>query len=113
MQDQKSRPMIATATIALGAFKPAHFSGPSIEYVGELHFAGLGIATTTSDGLVGDDDLARLVFSNVDDHKWGHALQAFVGSSLMPGAAELVLRGALAGGASMIRLVSRHQKLCT
>jgi hydroxyethylthiazole kinase-like uncharacterized protein yjeF len=44
---------------------------------------------------------------NVDDHKWGHALQAFVGSSLMPGAAELVLRGALAGGASMIRLVSR------
>jgi len=100
-------PMIATATIALGAFKPAHFSGPSIEYVGELHFAGLGIATTTSDGLVGDDDLARLVFSNVDDHKWGHALQAFVGSSLMPGAAELVLRGALAGGASMIRLVSR------
>jgi hydroxyethylthiazole kinase-like uncharacterized protein yjeF len=42
-----------------------------------------------------------------DDHKWTHAVQAFVGSTLMPGAAELVLRGALAGGASMIRLVSR------
>jgi NAD(P)H-hydrate epimerase len=100
-------PMKATATIALGAFKPAHFSGPSVEYAGEVHFAGLGIVTGSDDGLVGDEDLANLISSNVDDHKWGHALQAFVGSSLMPGAAELVLRGALAGGASMIRLVSR------
>jgi hydroxyethylthiazole kinase-like uncharacterized protein yjeF len=100
-------PMIASATIALGAYKPAHFSGPSFDYVGELHFAGLGIATANENGLVDDEDLASLISSNVDDHKWGHALQAFVGSSLMPGAAELVLRGALAGGASMIRLVSR------
>jgi ADP-dependent NAD(P)H-hydrate dehydratase / NAD(P)H-hydrate epimerase len=100
-------PMVATATIALGAFKPAHFTGPSVEYVGELHFAGLSIATTTRDGLVDDEDLTSLISSNVDDHKWGHAVQAFVGSTLMPGAAELVLRGALAGGASMIRLVSR------
>jgi ADP-dependent NAD(P)H-hydrate dehydratase / NAD(P)H-hydrate epimerase len=100
-------PMKATATIALGAYKPAHFSGPSAEIVGELHFAGLGIATSSDDGLIDDEDLARLIMFNSDDHKWGHALQAFVGSTLMPGAAELVLRGALAGGASMIRLVSR------
>jgi NAD(P)H-hydrate epimerase len=100
-------PMKATATIALGAYKPAHFTGPSAEIVGELHFAGLGIVTSSDDGLIGDEDLAHLISSNADDHKWGHALQAFVGSTLMPGAAELVLRGALAGGASMIRLVSR------
>jgi ADP-dependent NAD(P)H-hydrate dehydratase / NAD(P)H-hydrate epimerase len=100
-------PLKATATIALGAFKPAHFSGPSAEIVGELHFAGLGIATSCDDGLIDDADLAQLIRFSADDHKWGHALQAFVGSTLMPGAAELVLRGALAGGASMIRLVSR------
>ena len=99
--------MNATATIALGAYKPAHFSGPSAEIVGELHFAGLGIATSSADGLIEDEDLAQLIALNAADHKWGHALQAFVGSTLMPGAAELVLRGALAGGASMIRLVSR------
>jgi ADP-dependent NAD(P)H-hydrate dehydratase / NAD(P)H-hydrate epimerase len=100
-------PLRATATIALGAYKPAHFSGPSAEIVGELHFAGLGIVTSFDNGLIDDQDLTRLVAFNADDHKWAHALQAFVGSPLMPGAAELVLRGALAGGASMIRLVSR------
>ncbi len=100
-------PLRATATIALGAYKPAHFSGPSADLVGALHFAGLGIASTFDDGLMDDDDLDHLIMFKADDHKWGHALQAFVGSALMPGAAELVLRGALAGGASMIRLVSR------
>ena len=100
-------PLKASATIALGAYKPAHFSGPSADLVGELHFAGLGIVTAADDGLIEDSDLAHLIKFNVNDHKWGHALQAFVGSTLMPGAAELVLRGALAGGASMIRLVSR------
>jgi ADP-dependent NAD(P)H-hydrate dehydratase / NAD(P)H-hydrate epimerase len=101
------QPMKANATIALGAYKPAHFSGASAELVGELHFAGLGIVTSFEDGLVQDEDLAHLIAFTSDDHKWDHAVQAFVGSTLMPGAAELVLRGALAGGASMIRLVSR------
>jgi hydroxyethylthiazole kinase-like uncharacterized protein yjeF len=100
-------PMKANATIALGAYKPAHFSGASAEIVGELHFAGLGIVTSSNDGLIDDQDLAHLIMFKPDDHKWGYALQAFVGSALMPGAAELVLRGALAGGASMIRLASR------
>ncbi|MGB8178992.1 MAG: NAD(P)H-hydrate dehydratase [Acidimicrobiales bacterium] len=100
-------PLTATATVALGAYKPAHFSGPAAEIMGELHFAGLGIVTSSDDGLIDDDDLDQLIAFKADDHKWGHALQAFVGSTLMPGAAELVLRGALAGGASMIRLVSR------
>ncbi len=100
-------PMRATATIALGALKPAHLNGPAADYAGELHFEGLGIVQSFTDGLVTDDDLAGFVRLNARDHKWNHAVQAFVGSSLMPGAAELVLRGALAGGASMIRLASR------
>jgi NAD(P)H-hydrate epimerase len=102
-------PMSATRTLALGAFKPAHFNGPASNLMGELRFAGLGIVTNFEDGLMDDEDLATLVRGTRDDNKWSHALQAFVGSTLMPGAAELVLRGALAGGASMIRLVSRGE----
>jgi NAD(P)H-hydrate epimerase len=100
-------PMVASATLALGALKPAHLAGPSVDLMGELHFAGVDIVTNFDDGLVQDDDLATLVTFHRNDNKWAYAVQALVGSSLMPGAAELVLRGALAGGASMIRLESR------
>jgi NAD(P)H-hydrate epimerase len=100
-------PMVADATLALGAFKPAHLVGPAAAFTGQLHFAGLGIVRTFSDGLVEDSDLASLVTSHPNDHKWAYAMSALVGSTLMPGAAELVLRGALAGGASMIGLQSR------
>lgn len=100
-------PLVADATIALGAYKPAHFSGPAADLCGELYFAGLGIVTTFDDALVDDSDLRTLMNTAPSDHKWDHALQALVGSTLMPGAAELVLRGALAGGASMVRFESR------
>lgn len=100
-------PLRASATVALGAFKPAHFVGPAAEYAGALRFAGLGIVEDVEDAVMVDTDLEVLVESAPTDHKWSHAVQAFVGSTLMPGAAEFVLRGALAGGASMIRLVSR------
>jgi ADP-dependent NAD(P)H-hydrate dehydratase / NAD(P)H-hydrate epimerase len=103
------QPMVATTTLALGALKPAHLNGPATEYVGELCFEGLGIVHSFNDGQITDDDLAGFVRLDGQDHKWKHAVQAFVGSSLMPGAAELVLRGALAGGASMIRLASRGE----
>ena len=100
-------PMVADVTLALGALKPAHVAGPAAELMGELHFAGLGIVTDFNDGLVEDSDLAHLVTFRPNDHKWAHAVTALVGSTLMPGAAELVVRGALVGGASMIRLESR------
>jgi NAD(P)H-hydrate epimerase len=100
-------PMIADVTLALGAMKPAHLEGPSTDFVGELRFVGLGIVNTFDDALVVDQDLESLIRYSAHDHKWIHAVQAFAGSTLMPGAAELVLRGALAGGASMIRHTSR------
>jgi NAD(P)H-hydrate epimerase len=100
-------PMAATVTVALGALKPAHLAGPSAAVIGELRFAGLGIVTTFDDGLVEDADLSSFLQFNLSDHKWDHAVEALVGSTLMPGAAELVVRGAQVGGASMIRLASR------
>jgi hydroxyethylthiazole kinase-like uncharacterized protein yjeF len=102
-------PLVADVTLALGALKPAHLTGPSAAFVGELRFAGLGIVDQFENGLVEDIDLRSLIEINDDDHKWVHAVEAFVGSPLMPGAAELVVRGALAGGASMIRLASRGE----
>jgi hydroxyethylthiazole kinase-like uncharacterized protein yjeF len=87
--------------------KPAHLTGPAAALVGSLRFADLGIVSDFDDGLIEDSDLESLIEIGDDDHKWDHAVEAFVGSPLMPGAAELVVRGALAGGASMIRLASR------
>jgi hydroxyethylthiazole kinase-like uncharacterized protein yjeF len=100
-------PLRADVTLALGALKPAHLTGPAAALVGRLRFAGLGIVDAFDDGLIEDSDLNSLLEIGADDHKWDHAVEAFVGSALMPGAAELVVRGALAGGASMIRLASR------
>jgi hydroxyethylthiazole kinase-like uncharacterized protein yjeF len=100
-------PLGADVTIALGAIKPAHLDGPSSALTGELRFAGLGIVQGFDDGVVEDRDLEDLLRSDVDDHKWRHAVQVLAGSILMPGAAALAVRGALAGGASMVRLTSR------
>jgi NAD(P)H-hydrate epimerase len=100
-------PMSADVTMALGALKPAHVTGAAADLCGQLRFAGLGIVTHFDDGLIEDDDLATLVQRDRNDHKWTHAIQVLAGSTLMPGAADLVVRGALAAGASMIRLSSR------
>lgn len=100
-------PMRADVTIAIGALKHAHVDGDASRIVGELRFAGLDIVGEFDDGLIEDGDLGSLLSSDRDDHKWSHATTAFCGSTLMPGAAELVVRGALVGGSSMVRLSSR------
>ncbi len=83
--DVVTAPIPADVTIALGALKPAHLSGPSTQFMGGLRFAGLGIVTSFDDGLVDDSDLASLIEFKRDDHKWVHALEVFAGSTLMPG----------------------------
>jgi NAD(P)H-hydrate epimerase len=100
-------PMPADVTMAVGALKPAHVTGPAATLCGQLRFTGLGIVQHFDDGLIDDGDLATLIQRKVSDHKWTHAIQVLAGSTLMPGAADLVVRGALAAGASMIRLSSR------
>jgi NAD(P)H-hydrate epimerase len=100
-------PLHADVTLAIGALKPAHLEGPASAFTGELRFAGLDIVQEFRDGVIEDSDLDRLIRGRRDDHKWIHAVQVYAGSTLMPGAAGLVVRGALAGGASMIRLESR------
>ncbi len=101
------RSLAADVTLALGALKIAHVSGPAAALAGEVRLATLGIASSARDGVMEDADLARLSVRDFEDQKWSHALSVFAGSDLMPGAASLVVAGALAGGASMIRLASR------
>ena len=103
------QPMKAHVTVALGALKPAHVTGHAAAYVGELRMFSLGIESDDSDGLLEASDLADFVRWNRTDHKWHHAVDVIAGSTMMPGAADLVTRGALAGGASMIRLATRGE----
>jgi hydroxyethylthiazole kinase-like uncharacterized protein yjeF len=103
------RPLVADRTLAIGALKLAHVTGECSQIIGELRFAGLGIVQSFESGLVEDSDLEQLLVMHEHDHKWSHAITVFAGSTLMPGAAELVVRGALAAGASMIRLSSRGE----
>lgn len=107
--DVLGTPLRADVTVALGALKYAHLMGPAAELVGTLRFAGLGIVEAFDDAMVEDRDLETLIALGPRDHKWSHALQVFAGSTLMPGAAALVALGALAGGASMIRLGCRGE----
>ncbi|HUY43865.1 MAG TPA: NAD(P)H-hydrate dehydratase [Acidimicrobiales bacterium] len=100
-------PARATVTLALGAFKPAHFTGESVGYVGRRRFAGLGIVGESRDALVEDIDLRTFVRFESSDHKWRHAMAILAGSAAMTGAATLACEGALAGGASMVRLTCR------
>lgn len=100
-------PLRADVTVALGAMKPAHVDGESVAYMGDVRFAGLGIVREFDDGVLDDADLAELIEIDPHDHKWSHAVQVLAGSTQMPGAGELCVRGAIAGGASMVRLASR------
>lgn len=100
-------PLGADVTLAIGAVKFAHIDGPAAILTKELRFAGIGIVDTSVSGIVENSDLSDFVRRDEHDHKWKHAVQIFAGSPTMPGAAELSVRGALAGGASMVRLSSR------
>ncbi len=106
--DVLGQPLRADLTVALGALKPAHVTGHAAAYAGELRVATVGIDVESPAGVVTPDDLGAFVRWSHDDHKWVHALDVVAGSARMPGAADLVTRGALAAGASMIRLTSRE-----
>lgn len=104
-------PARATITLALGAYKPAHVTGESVHYVGQRRFAGLGIVGASRDTIVDDADLADFVRFEANDHKWRHAIAVLAGSGSMTGAAALACAGALAGGASMVRLSCRGDEV--
>jgi NAD(P)H-hydrate epimerase len=74
---------------------------------GEVEVADIGITFPTPAAMVVEDaDLAGLPRRARDGNKWNHAVGIAAGSPGMEGAAILSTRGAMAGGAGMIRLGS-------
>ena len=93
-------------TLALGAWKRAHWLMPASALMGERRLVDIGI------GAVGDS--ARLAAKPVlgapaaDAHKYTRGLVAVVGGA-MPGAAMLASRAALHGGAGYVKLMASHK----
>ena len=99
------KPLHATSTAAVGALKPGHLFGEGAALAGELSFSSLGIATDARDGVLETSDLKDFVRMDANDNKWRHAVLVVGGSPTMLGAPELCSRGALATGASMVRVL--------
>lgn len=90
-------------TIALGAWKPAHFMMPAMGLMGELKLVDIGVQT------VGD---AAFVFPRPRfapptraDHKYTRGLVGVVGGA-MPGAGALAARAVMRGGAGYVKLLT-------
>ncbi|MBR0551649.1 NAD(P)H-hydrate dehydratase [Stakelama marina] len=93
----------ATATVALGALKPAHLLMPALERCGTVLHADIGIP--------GESDICslsrpHLVAPARDSHKYSRGLVLVVEGE-MPGAARLSARAALHGGAGYVMLAGQ------
>lgn len=90
-----------TATLALGALKPAHLLQPAAGHCGRLFVADIGLLATAS-----VETIARPAFAppSPADHKYTRGLVAVVGGA-MPGAARLAANAAAHAGAGYVLLL--------
>ncbi|MDD3800250.1 MAG: NAD(P)H-hydrate epimerase, partial [Novosphingobium sp.] len=92
-------------TIALGAWKYAHWLMPSAEWMGERRLVPIGVGPV--------EEAARLVAKPrfappaVDAHKYSRGL-ALVAAGEMPGATLLACGAAMRGGAGYVKLASEN-----
>ena len=92
-------------TIALGAWKFAHWTMPTAATMGEKRLVGIGIgAVEGAAQLLARPRLAR---PPVDAHKYTRGLLAVIGGA-MPGAAQLAARAAMHGGAGYVKLLGKR-----
>ena len=92
-------------TLALGAWKFAHFLLPAAARMGELQLVAIGLAAVEGAALV----IARPRFAppSVDAHKYTRGLLAVVGGA-MPGAALLAASAAQHAGAGYVKLLGQR-----
>ena len=90
-------------TIALGAWKWAHWLMPSSARMGARRLVDLGIGATPGAGQLAPR--TRLRAPAADAHKYTRGLLAVVGGE-MPGAAMLAARAAMHGGAGYVKLLA-------
>ncbi len=97
----------ADRTVTFAALKPGLLQGDGAACSGAIEVADIGITFPTPAALMVEDaDLAALPHRGRDGNKWNHAVGIAAGSPGMEGAAILSARGAMAGGAGMVRLGS-------
>lgn len=93
-------------TVALGAWKQAHFLMPAAAAMGQLRLVGIGCAAVPeAPGIVARPVIAM---PDAETHKYRRGLLAVVGGA-MPGAAELACAAAMGAGAGYVRLLSDGQ----
>jgi len=90
-----------SATVALGALKPAHLLNAGLEKCGHVLLADIGVAVDRHWRTVARP---RLSAPGPYDHKYTRGMVAVI-EGAMPGAARLAAGSALAGGAGYVTLV--------
>jgi len=90
-------------TLALGAWKWAHWLMPAAAKMGELRLVDIGIGAVCGAGQIAPR--ARLHAPAAEAHKYTRGLLAVVGGT-MPGAARLAARAAMHGGAGYVKLLA-------
>ncbi|WP_324743167.1 NAD(P)H-hydrate dehydratase [Tsuneonella sp. CC-YZS046] len=90
-------------TLALGAWKYAHWLMPSSPMMGERHLVPIGVAAV--EGAASLVNKPRLAAPDVDAHKYSRGLVAVAGG-VMPGAALLAGEAAMRGGAGYVKLLA-------
>ncbi|OCC23234.1 bifunctional ADP-dependent (S)-NAD(P)H-hydrate dehydratase/NAD(P)H-hydrate epimerase [Croceicoccus estronivorus] len=90
-------------TIALGAWKYAHWLIPSQEWMGDRRLVPIGIGA--AEGAAALIDKPRLSAPAIDAHKYSRGLAVVVAGE-MPGATLLSCAAAMKGGAGYVKLAS-------
>jgi hydroxyethylthiazole kinase-like uncharacterized protein yjeF len=97
-----------TATVALGALKPAHLLGPGMAKCGHVLLADIGVPAASTSHSIGRPKLRAPA---VDAHKYDRGLVIVVGGG-MAGASHLAARAALHGGAGYVILAAPDAPTC-
>ena len=92
-------------TLALGAWKQAHFLMPATASMGALRCVSISLALDDANTRVAS--VPRLTAPAADSHKYRRGLLAVVAGS-MPGAPLLSAEAAMHAGAGYVKLVSDH-----
>lgn len=92
-------------TVALGAWKQAHFLMPAVSRMGALRLVDIGV--DRSAGNAHRIQRPRISLPAPDAHKYRRGLLAIVGGA-MPGAALLSAQAAMHSGAGYVKLLSEH-----
>ena len=92
-----------TLTVALGAWKWAHWLMPAAARMGQRRLVDIGIGAVPGAGQLAPR--AKLFPPPADAHKYTRGLLAVVGGA-MPGAAMLSARAAMHGGAGYVKLLA-------